>query len=734
MKLRLPWWTSHEWQSFAGLVFLLVLFACAIATDQPLQVTDSVQLQPLPDAALGKARISADGEALLIPGGEREQVAQLHFSLPSAQDHGSGWAIWMERNPVDTVQLRRGDWQSVERRFYRPDPAMGQMPTGFAIPLPGEWRGDIVLELHARGDLRTALRPKLVSSQELLRIERKGIATGAMIYASLFTLAFLSLALFSAAHDRLFLGLFGNTLLTLLTLGAINGHLYLVSGFRWLGNWGAQGLLAIGCLLCASTLQMLLHYTGERQQGTTAARVVDVICAVLVALAVLCLLDLRILLPWLQSLAMLAWVSTAVIALVLILMAIRRRVPMAWPLALLATTTAVALAVWELALLGRPVAYGWVHSGYQVALAAFMAVFAVGLISRISEYRDQRDRDWLARMESEQRMQREAARSELNAALQLKLRACSEDDIEWTAFRLLLDHLMPLVRVKSAMVMAHGYHGQNVQVVVPVARKAEVKEKTDRRELALKRHAANGIPLQQPVIVSGGAGQVAMEALIPLSIRAPAWGLLLLERTGGEGFTTDEMALAGEFARLTLGQIDQALSAILLRRSAELDALTGVFNRRTIDQWLARSFSDAQRDDQPISVLFVDLDHFKSINDRHGHACGDLCLNKVAATLRSALGEDDLFGRYGGEEFIAVLPGRGGAAARAAGEQLRAGVERLAVEWEGQALQLTVSVGVATRLPHETKPAETIDRADKALYDAKRGGRNCVYVAPAVFS
>lgn len=734
MKLRLPWWTSHEWQSVAGLLLLLVLFALAIATDQPAQPTSSVQLRPLPDAALGKARISGDGEALLIPGGEREQVVQLRFSLPSAQDQDSGWAIWMERNPVDTVQLRRGGWQSPERRFYRPDPAMGQMPTGFAIPLPAEWRGDIVLELHARSDLRTALRPKLVSSQELLSIERKGIATGAMIYASLFTLALLSLALFSAAHDRLFLGLFGNTLLTLLALAAINGHLYLVSGFRWLGNWGAQGLLAIGCLLCASTLQMLLHYTSERQRGTTAARVVDVICAVLVALAVLCLLDLRILLPWLQSLAMLAWVSTAVIALVLILMAIRRRVPMAWPLALLATTTAVALAVWELALLGRPVAYGWVHSGYQVALAAFMAVFAVGLISRISEYRDQRDRDWLARMESEQRMQREAARSELNAALQVKLRACSEDDIEWTAFRLLLDHLMPLVRVKSAMVMAHGYHGQNVQVVVPVARKAEVKEKTDRRELALKRHAANGIPLQQPVIVSGGAGQVAMEALIPLSIRAPAWGLLLLERTGGEGFTTDEMALAGEFARLTLGQIDQALSAILLRRSAELDALTGVFNRRTIDQWLARSFSDAQRDDQPISVLFVDLDHFKSINDRHGHACGDLCLNKVAATLRSALGEDDLFGRYGGEEFIAVLPGRGGAAARAAGEQLRAGVERLAVEWEGQALQLTVSVGVATRLPHETKPAETIDRADKALYDAKRGGRNCVHVAPAVFS
>src|SRR3546814_4870180 len=91
-------------------------------------------------------------------------------------------------------------------------------------------------------------------------------------------------------------------------------------------------------------------------------------------------------------------------------------------------------------------------------------------------------------------------------------------------------------------------------------------------------------------------------------------------------FTTDELALAGEFVRLALVHVDQALTAIQLRRSAELDALTGTFNRRTIDQWLVRSFGEAERDGQPISVLFVDMDHFKAINDKYGHACGDHCL------------------------------------------------------------------------------------------------------------
>ena len=180
--------------------------------------------------------------------------------------------------------------------------------------------------------------------------------------------------------------------------------------------------------------------------------------------------------------------------------------------------------------------------------------------------------------------------------------------------------------------------------------------------------------------------------------------------------------------------LEQAVAAIKLRQSAELDALTGSLNRRSIDQWLARCFLEAERDGQPLSVLFVDLDRFKGINDRYGHAAGDQCLRAVAGTLSGALDEGDVFGRYGGEEFIAILPGRSGAAARQVGERLRAAVERLAVDWEGQSIKLTVSVGVATRRDGERTPAATIERADKALYASKRAGRNCVHVAPAVFT
>jgi diguanylate cyclase (GGDEF)-like protein len=221
---------------------------------------------------------------------------------------------------------------------------------------------------------------------------------------------------------------------------------------------------------------------------------------------------------------------------------------------------------------------------------------------------------------------------------------------------------------------------------------------------------------------------------VPLQVRAPGWGLLMLQREGGEGFSTEEMALAGEFARLATLHADEALAAYQLRRSAELDALTGAFNRRSIDQWLARAFLDASRRQQALSLLFIDIDHFKSINDRLGHAGGDHCLREVAAALRGALQEGDLLGRYGGEEFIALLPGRAGADAREMGERLRATVERSEIEYEGRGERVTVSIGVATRLERESTPAAAIERADKALYAAKRGGRNCVHVAPAVFT
>lgn len=725
---------KHEWLFALGMALLLCLFAAAVTGAVPLaQGEVGIAIVPV-DAAPGADATAGRGAVVLKGGRDRSAAVRLSFALPPTAQDESRWVLWMPRDPVDAIELRRGDWRSDVLGFYRPQYAEGLLPGGYVFPLPSAWQGDVQLEMRVESGIRAALAPRLVRESEAMRIEQYGAATAAMVYASLFTLALLALALFSAARDRMFLAFFAFSLVALLALATINGHLYLLPGIGAFALWGDMGLWALSFLFAAAWLQLLLQYVGLAASNPAAKRAIDGYCLVLVGCAALCLLDLQVLAPWVQSFVTAGWAVASAVSLIALVDAGLRRVPMAWPLAVMALLTGVGAVLMELSARGQLGDMVLVRYGYQLGVVVSAAILAVGLIGRISEYRYQRDRELLARADTERRMQREASRSSLAAELQTQLRSLPVADVEWAAFRLLLDHLARLVPVEGAAAVVRGYHGQDLLVVEPLAAKQAFEQIVDKRLLALKRQCANGIVLQQPVTSESAQSVVGIEAVVPLQIRSPAWGGLLLRRVGADGFSTEELSLAGELARLTLLQIDQAVAAINLRRSAEVDALTGSFNRRTIDQWLARSFSEADRDGHPVSVLFIDLDHFKSINDRHGHACGDFCLRNVASALRGALPEGDLFGRYGGEEFIAVLPGRAGAAARVIGEQLRAAVENMPLDWSGQPLQLTVSVGVATRRDGEASPEATLERADKALYAAKRNGRNCVQVAPAIFS
>ncbi len=160
------------------------------------------------------------------------------------------------------------------------------------------------------------------------------------------------------------------------------------------------------------------------------------------------------------------------------------------------------------------------------------------------------------------------------------------------------------------------------------------------------------------------------------------------------------------------------------------DGLTGVWNRRWLDHHLAQTWESAVAHGEPLSLLMVDIDHFKSINDRHGHLVGDDCLRAVAECLAAKVeGGRERVVRYGGEEFFVLLPGIADGAAAQVGEDMRAAVAERRVHSEGVGLNLTVSVGVATFRPHEHLRRDDLVRiTDQAMYAAKRGGRNRVCV------
>lgn len=230
---------------------------------------------------------------------------------------------------------------------------------------------------------------------------------------------------------------------------------------------------------------------------------------------------------------------------------------------------------------------------------------------------------------------------------------------------------------------------------------------------------------------------------VPLVVRGVTLGLLSVHEDTDPSEQPADPAAPGSSAgpaaneRLALAASEQfALAVTNLELRNELhaqsirDALTGLYNRRYLDETLARELRRADRTGTPVSVLMLDIDHFKSFNDTHGHAAGDAVLAGIAAVLLGSTRSEDVACRYGGEEFTVIMAGLGEAEAVERAEQIR---ERIALHdfrWNEQPLgHLTASIGVATSPEHAGTTEQLLNAADTALYRAKSNGRNQVRAA-----
>ncbi|WP_295972235.1 diguanylate cyclase [uncultured Xanthomonas sp.] len=204
--------------------------------------------------------------------------------------------------------------------------------------------------------------------------------------------------------------------------------------------------------------------------------------------------------------------------------------------------------------------------------------------------------------------------------------------------------------------------------------------------------------------------------LIHLSSRDPT----LLERLPLVEVVAEQLAMA--LHNLQLRQ--------RLRTQSIRDPLTGLYNRRYLEESLVRELARCERREQPLALMMLDLDHFKSLNDRLGHAGGDALLAAFGQLLAGLVRPEDIACRYGGEEFTVILPGAAADVAQRRAEQIRAAVANLQVQHQGQALPpVTVSIGVAAYPDHGRSTEELLRCADAALYRGKRSGRNRVAAA-----
>lgn len=237
---------------------------------------------------------------------------------------------------------------------------------------------------------------------------------------------------------------------------------------------------------------------------------------------------------------------------------------------------------------------------------------------------------------------------------------------------------------------------------------------------------------------AGGEGGLACRHLhnpdmdrlcLPLVTQGDVVGCLTVTGPGLAHGAEDRRAWIGQLAE----QLGLALSNVRLRVSLRqqsiIDPLTQLYNRRYMDEVLKRELARADRNRAPVSVLVLDLDHFKRINDTYGHEAGDAILRKVAQTLRENIRSCDVACRMGGEEMVVLMPDcdTDNAARRADG--LRLAIAAGDVLHDGQRIAATASIGVASYPAHGNNMRTLVHAADLALYEAKHGGRNCVKVA-----
>jgi len=220
---------------------------------------------------------------------------------------------------------------------------------------------------------------------------------------------------------------------------------------------------------------------------------------------------------------------------------------------------------------------------------------------------------------------------------------------------------------------------------------------------------------------------------IPILAQGEALGILHFQATDEAPTLADsELSFKTTFA----GQVGLSVANIRLREALRTqsikDPLTGLYNRRYLEEMLDREIRRAVRAEQALGLLMLDLDHFKKFNDTYGHDAGDTVLRESGTFLAKSIRAEDIVCRFGGEEFVIILPTANLGAACARAERIRSKLRELTVLHQGQSLgMVTVSVGVAALPEHGTSPKELLEAADAAFYRAKREGRDRVAAAEA---
>ena len=276
----------------------------------------------------------------------------------------------------------------------------------------------------------------------------------------------------------------------------------------------------------------------------------------------------------------------------------------------------------------------------------------------------------------------------------------------------------------------HESAGELVTAAVHGIRNTESLAQSDPIRLAMRSGEVQDIHLPADIQVDGVVAvfRPTEVVVLPATYKSVPMGVIVLATTA----SFDASArIRMELFRQSFGlALNNAIAHDRLQRLAALDPLTGVYNRRFGLGRLREEFDRAVRMTSPLGVLMYDIDHFKQVNDTYGHLVGDRVLVSVSNIARTILREGDILVRYGGEEFLAVLPAASSEDLRLVGERLRRAIEESSVSDGTQTIRVTISLGAASYPTHNVERDDRlVGLADAALYEAKESGRNQLVVS-----
>jgi diguanylate cyclase (GGDEF)-like protein len=349
---------------------------------------------------------------------------------------------------------------------------------------------------------------------------------------------------------------------------------------------------------------------------------------------------------------------------------------------------------------------------------ALLILAAVFLFHQQGKRQESKARTMAAQADANQAEARAVEMERLVTFGQALARALDLDNIR----DVVVQHLPKLADTDEAWVLLRV--GAHWQVLVGTVRENRRETERAREHIANRILAPEGPVTSDPIATEG-------HLCIPLTVGDRPIGVLGIPESAAPISRQRVLVMAAALLAISV-RTAQLFNDV--RENSVRDGLTGCFNRTHALEVIDTELRRARRSQTPVSLIIFDIDHFKDVNDRFGHLCGDAVLAAVGAKMREVLRGSDLKCRYGGEEFLVLLPETPLEGAKRVADTLRRELSELPIAWKDESLAVTASFGVSVAMPAEIDAQAIIGRADAALYRAKDQGRNCVRLSlePAV--